>query len=453
MKNNTPIRQTVMIAALLCMPLLLFAQERSVTLEEFISLVETNSLELESARTDRSLAAVQERLTRSQLYPNVGGQIGYTRNLLDIEQAVPVAANGNVQIQPGIYPLVYQDVDVNTDNQLSLGFSLSQKLFDMSVFRGLEASEQYTTLTDTAFEATRQGLVTEAKRLFYRALLLGEVLAVRRSSEELAYRNYLQVQNRFNNGVASRMEVLRAEVNWKITRPATTQAERNHQLVLQNLKNLAGLPNDMDVTLVGGLDDYPELPAAVTLGEATDNRPDFQILLSERKLREINIDAKRATFFPSLSATASYGMQAGSDEFDFSDPTDTLTFGLNLTIPVFYGGSRFAQMEQARLELRKTHTQISQKEEDIFTELENIRLTLREASQRIESAEQTVATAEEAYAVTQSSVTSGLATQLELEDARVSLEQARLSNVSAVFDYLSAYFDWQRATGHGADLP
>ena len=69
----------------------------------FVRRVEENSLSLQGARTDRELAEVQERLARSQLYPSIGGQIGYNRNLLELEQEIPVgvAATG----EPGFYPL------------------------------------------------------------------------------------------------------------------------------------------------------------------------------------------------------------------------------------------------------------------------------------------------------------------------------------------------------------
>jgi outer membrane protein TolC len=413
--------------------------------------VEANSLDLAGARTDRALAEVQERLARSQLYPTIAGQAAYNRNLLELEQEVPIGAS--TQDAGGFYPLVTQPVDAIADNDFSLGFSLEQRLFDMSVFRALEASSQFTSLTGTAYEAARQAILTEAKRLFYRTLLLEEVLAVRRSSEETALENFQETERRFESGVASRLEVLRSEVNWKITQPATTQADRNLQIALQNLNDIAGLPLTQEVELAGSLESFPELPEFIGDEEVRASRPDYQVLLNERRLRELNVDAQRATFYPSLSATATYGRQASSDEFDLSDGSDTLSVGLAMTIPVFFGGSRFASMEQARLEVQKVNTQIAQEGSAIATELENIRLTLQEASQRIESAEQTLATAEEAYNVTESSVNSGLATQLELKDALVSLEAARLSYLSAVFDYLSAYFDWQRATGNGAELP
>lgn len=452
MKNRIRSRFATALIGLVFVGGTLAAQDRSLSLAEFLSLVEDNSLQLENARTDRSLAEVEESLVRSQVYPSVAGQVGYTRNLTDIEQPTPAYADGNAESSAmGIYPIEYQDIDVNSDNDVSVGFSIDQKIFDMSVFRALEASRQYTTLTGTAYDATRQEILTEAKRLFFQTLLLEEVLAVRESSEEIAYDNYIETQRRLDSGLASPLELLQAEVNWKITQPDTSQARRNLNIALQNLKNFAGLDQSVDVEIDGSFDMIPALP---TFGDASDvygQRPDYRVLLNERRLRELNIHAQQATFYPSLSANLTYGWQAGSDEFDFSDPTEVWTAGLQLTVPIFFGGSRFSRVNRAQLELQKTQTQIALTEDNIATELETIRLSLEEAQLRVETARQTLDTAERAYEVSETSVENGLATQLELKDARVSRERAQLNYVAAVFDYLSAYFDWQLATGRGGE--
>jgi outer membrane protein TolC len=47
----------------------------------------------------------------------------------------------------------------------------------------------------------------------------------------------------------------------------------------------------------------------------------------------------------------------------------------------------------------------------------------------------------------------GLATQLDLKDARLSLSGAQLNYYSAIFDYLNSYFQWQQAIGEGDKLP
>jgi outer membrane protein TolC len=197
------------------------------------------------------------------------------------------------------------------------------------------------------------------------------------------------------------------------------------------------------------------LPEFLPAEDIRGRRPDYRLLLNEEALRKINISVERSKFYPSISASVNYGLQTSDDGFDFdlNDATDTLTAGITVSIPVFYGGSRFASLEKARLELQRTRSQMAQKESDISTELENIQLTLEEAKLRVDTARQTLETAEKAYEVSRTSVENGLATQLELKDARVSLEQARLGYLTAGFDYLSAYFDWQMATGRGAEVP
>ena len=423
-----------------------------LALGEYLSLVEDNSLRLQSARTDRALAEVQERLVRSQVYPTIAGQAGFTRNFLDIEQPVPAFVNtGGDPLVPGseIYQIQTQSIDVNQDNEFSAGISVQQKIFDMGVFRALEASRQFIDFTGAAYEAQRHGLLTQAKRLYFQVLLLEEVLRVRESSQEIAYDNYLETQRRLENGVASPLEALRAEVNWKITEPDVSQAARNLNVALQNLKTFAGLDQADAIELAGSFEDYPELPVFDGAFARRGERPDYRALVNRRRLQELNVAAERAAFYPSLSASLSYGWQGSDDGFDVSPGTDVLTAGLSLTVPVFFGGSRFASMEQAQLELSQATTAIVMEDERIVTELETLQLTLEEARLRIQSAEQTRSTAERAYEVSETSVDSGLATQLELKDARVSLEQAQLNYVSAVFDYLSAYFDWQLATGEG----
>jgi outer membrane protein TolC len=230
----------------------------------------------------------------------------------------------------------------------------------------------------------------------------------------------------------------------------TTQAQKNLDVALSNLKNLAGIDPDTELELIGSLDSFPALPESMEVAEVLSARPDYRALQNERTLREINVSAERSAFYPSVSASVNYAWQGADDGWNFENPTELLTAGLTIDIPIFYGGSRFTSVDKAELELEQTETTILQKVDDIRTELENIRLTLTEAAQRIDSAQQTLLTAEEAYEVTQTAAENGLATQLELKDARVSQEEAQLNYYSAIYDYLDAYFSWQLSVGEGA---
>ena len=424
---------------------------RDLSLAEYMTLVEKNSRDLYQADIDKELAGAQEKLARSATRPMISAGLGYTRNLLEL--TMPYAAYAEDSGTAGVYDIVYRDVPYNSNNDFSANVGLQQLLFDVKVFKALQASRQYRELTGTIYEATRQGILTAAKQLYYQTVLSGEFYNVAKATEQNAYETYQNYLLKYENEIASELEVLQAEVNWQINIPATTQAARNRDLALSNLKLLAGLNPDDEINLSESLTAIPAGNGKEALGTILGNRPDYQAIQGEIALREINISATRAEFFPSLSATAAYGWQVSNDDFVLEDPTEVMQVGLALTIPLYYGGSRFAKMEQSRLELEKSRVNLLQKQDEVRTEINNLQLLLEEASSRIVSAETTVKTAEKAYRITEISAENGLATQLELKDALLNQAGAKLNYYSAIYDYLNAYFQWQQAVGEGDRLP
>jgi outer membrane protein TolC len=121
--------------------------------------------------------------------------------------------------------------------------------------------------------------------------------------------------------------------------------------------------------------------------------------------------------------------------------------GLNLSIPVYSGGYKQAQVKKAKIGLEKTRLKIQKEQEAISNELRNIYLRLEEAGKRIQAAKTTLETAKKAWEIAEVTAANGLATQLELKDARMVYDQARLNSYAAVYDYLDAYFDWQQSVG------
>ena len=440
------------ITVLLTVTALLNLTALDLNLADYMSLVEENSQDIYQADIDKLLAETQEKLARSQTRPMIAGTAEYDRNFLEITQPYPVGAS-SVLNDYGFYDSIYTDVPYNYKNDFIFGVGFQQLLFDMTVFKALEASREYRDLTGTIYDATRQGVLTAAKQVYYQTVLMDEVYQVKSAMEQNAYDTYLDIQKKYENELASELDVLQAEVNWQINIPETTQAARNRDLALSNLKHMAGVKPEEDVVLIDSLTAVPAREVPVSLGEILSARPDYQAMQGEINLKEINVGATRAEFYPSLALSASYGWQKSSDEFDLADGTDALQAGITLTIPIYYGGSRFAKMDQAKLELERSRVELGKKQDEIRTEINNLQLQLDEASSRITSAETTLKTAEKAYRIMEISSRNGMATQLDLKDARLNLSGAKLSYYSAVFDYLNTYFKWQQATGEGDKLP
>ncbi len=417
----------------------LFGSE--ITLENYIRLVEKNSKQLMSAAKDIEIAGSTEKASRSQIYPQIGAQTGYIRNLSDIEQSYPVAAD----MSSGM--LIYKDLDSNYDNEFSFGFSLSQELFNMKVFNAIKASREYKLMTANIYDVQHQTVVTIAKKVYYQYFLLDQLLKVKINMEKNTYENYLNIKNKFDNGLVSQFDLLRAEVDWKMKIPETTQAQKNLGLAEINFKNLAGISANENLELACDINAYPEIPLLVPLDEILAQRPDYKATMRELSLREINVKAARADHYPTVKGNILYASSMMRDtDFDDYDATQT-QIGLTVSLPVFTGGALSAQDEKTQLELEQTGIKLKQLREEVYSEINSIYLTLKETYERIDSANATMGTAQKAYEIAQSSYNNGMATQLDLKDATVSLELARISHISAVYEYLSAYFDWQKAEG------
>lgn len=414
----------------------------SYTLEDYITGVEKNSRQLLQAAKDVVIAETSEKGAKSQALPTIAAHAGYTRNLQDINQMMPVSSN------PVSGDFIYQDLDMNMDNDFSFGLSLDQQIFNMKVFQAIKASKEYKLMTGSIYDIQHQEILTMAKKVYYQNYLMEKLHEVKKENEGNAYENYLLIKDKFTNGIVSEVDLLRSEVDWKMSIPESTQAKKNLDIARINFKNLAGIPLDEEVSLDCDISVYPDIPEKISLNKILPERADYKTLQREKNLRDLNIKASLADHYPTLSANFTYGVSSSSNDFTIEDETAVTTLGFTLSMPVYTGGALSSMDLKTRTEYEQTVLKIEQLEEDVMSEISSIYLSLKEAEERIQSALATMDTAEKAYEITQTSYTSGMGTQLELKDARLSREMAKISHISAVYEYLAAYFDWEKATGN-----
>ena len=414
------------------------AETATYDLQAFLNRVETHSKDLKLAQKDLDMAKVYKKEAVSTALPKVMLEGTYNRNLKDIFLFIdfPDFETGE---------MTNQKFKINYRNEYGFQAVVSQTLFSFKVGNALKAAKQYEKLTDYVYDATRQTIGKFAKKAFYQTLLLKNVWELSRASEENAYENYLQMKKKYDYGQVSQFNLLQAEVRWQNQIPQTTKAKRNYELALNSLKNMAGIPDREEIDLQGDFERIPPMPAMEKLEPVLDRRPDYNALVWEEKLRGTGIKSEKANQLPSLGLNLIYNFSSLSDSFKLERQNHAYIVGLNLSIPIYTGGYMQAQVQKAKIDLEKTRLRIQKEREAISIELRNIYLRLEEADKRIQAAKTTLETAKKAWEIAEVTAANGLATQLELKDARMAYDQARLNSYAAVYDYLDAYFDWQQA--------
>jgi len=409
----------------------------------YLALVEKNNPDLLIKFKDIELAKTGVSMARSALLPQAGVQGGYSRNLNEQLQLMPVAS------LPGGGPLVWQNVRANYDNNLSMGIGLTQVLFNAGAISNYNKAKLGRAIQEQSFEAAKQAILCAAKKLYAQAQLTALVVEIRESSEKVSNEQYQRVQRKNQAGAATEMDLLSAEVDWQTKVNAVTDAKKNNELVLLAFRDLAGIPHPEPITLTEDRKDMPEIPETPDMNSVLSGRADYRALSLSRDLSVEEQKAARSAFLPDISASFNYGLGGmGNGSSLTGDYNYSLaSLGITVTIPILAGGARLARMDAAKLEEEKSLLALSQKKTAVESELLELRLRLEDAQQLSDSSYKTVETARRAVTLAQTAYANGQATYLNVMDAQDKLDMVWLSFANSGYEYLSAYYDWQLAVG------
>jgi outer membrane protein TolC len=412
-------------------------------LEAYLKQVEQYNLDITYAYKELETAKQNTAQARAALLPSIGAQGSYTRNLQDMMQSTPVAAD----LSTG--RIIRQDMDSNYDNELTLGLGITQKLFDASALGQYDQARKGAAIQGQALESLRQNIRSNAKKVYARTQLALSVAAIMESSEHTSEVIYQSIERKYNAGVATELDLLMAEVDWKSKIPVTAEARKNGELALLAFKNLGRISLAEEVTLTENNETVPAIPEPPQLNALFANRPDYRALVLSRELADTGRRTAMGAFLPSATAGFSFAYGGMGNKGSLTGDYDYTAMQLNLglTIPLFTGGYRLAKLKAAQTEQEKAAIALIKKQMDIESSLVEIRLTLNEASERIDSARLIETMARRAVALAQTAYTNGTATQLSVTEAINKFDQASLGLQNALFEYRCAYYDWELATG------
>jgi outer membrane protein TolC len=429
-----------------------FAAE--LDLDSYLKMVEQNNPDLTLALKEIEAAKQTSAQARSALLPGIVAQGDYKRNFFDQNQPTPVAADATGG--PPVMPLIYQDMDANLDNEITLAVGASQTIFDAEAVSNIRLAKKGEALQGQIYQAALANLRGAAKKLYAQGQLAQRVVEIRRTSENTSREIYQSIERKFQAGMATELDLLMSEVDWKNCVRQTAEALRNAEIVLMELKKLAGIPlretlvltgNDNEINTAIGSPAVPDIPALQTV---LIRRADYRALLLSREMADIQKDAALSSFLPTVSASFSYAwgsMGNGGSLHDSGADFKDMQLGLSVTIPLFVGGYRLARVKSAAIEQEKASIALSKKQTDIESELLQLELRIKDAWNSIESVKLTVTAANRAVELSRSSYANGLVTQLQVSEAVNRADEANLALQYAIFEYRSACIDYELAAG------
>ena len=407
-----------------------------LSLADAIRLAIQNNVATLSADEQRRAARGIVQQARSALLPNISAtayQASLTENL---------AALG---FQAGTFPGLSRTF-LGPFNNFDARARLVQNILDFSAIRNFQSSREGVHIAELQQRLAREQ-VSEATALTYlETLRSNRNVAAAQANVELAAALLQLAQDQRNAGVATGVDVTRAETRLAQERVGLAQAQTTAEQALLNLQRVIGVPLGSTMTLSDSLVFTPEpLPQSDTaVTDALSNRA--EVLISQAQVNMLSLERKavRGELLPSLQFVGDYGT-SGITPTDSALPTRRVAVQLN--VPIFNGGLTQGRLTVATSRQHEAELQLGsargQVEEDVRLALSALRTTI----ERVRAADEALRLAQRELEMSRDRFRAGVADNLEVISAQTSLANARAAQVEALAVYNAARLNLAAALG------
>ena len=485
MTNHTQHRRWARRASLVLLGLTtvspaLAAQERPdtlpLTLEQALSRALSESQEVRLARSEVALADAQVTSARSNALPQLNGAINYTRTFDTPFRVAQPTIPDSLRFDPDPTKSIEERLQYLEDRVPTAGLAGLGSLFGNLPFgqrnayvasltgsqplyaagrigAAMRIANHYRAAAQNALTEATADIVLQTRTAYFRSLLAQELEAIASAAVQQAEAFLSQERLRFESGVASELDVLRAEVALENLRPQLIEARNARSLATLDLKRLVDVPLEQPLRLATTLTaptqdvlEVPGLPPERLIAQrAAVQASERQVLIREQQVR-----IARSGYLPSVDLRVNYGKQLfPSRVFDFGgDPWRTdFTATVALSLPIFNGFRTQADVRQAQVTLEQERLRLAQLRENVQLQYEQALGERQRAAADLSARQRTVDQAQRVHDLTVLRYDQGLSTQLEVSEARLQLLQARTNLAQAITQFWLADAGFNRAIG------
>jgi len=416
-----------------------------LTLDQAVQRALDRSFAMRLARADVLEADGQVREALSAALPQVTGTLTYTRQFASIYQGLGSTDTSSLGS-------LFKNTPFGAPNAWNFQLQATQVLWSGGkVGSGLAAARTVRTVATLGQSETAADVAFQVKQAYWNAALQSRLLEIATQNLDQAQRQLHQVQLFHQAGTRAEYDLLRAQVDAANQEPAVVAARNDYDLAVLELKRLLDLPADAPLDLATPLES-PEatIPVLATDSLGGPDRPALAAADATVRQQQELLKVARADRWPMLSLATTYNEQA-FPQSAFPSTLDQFRRGWNgevkLSFPIFTGFRTSARVEQARAAVQRAEAQRDQVNKQIELDVARAKAEVARAQALLVARRETVRQADRALHIAGVRYTNGIATQLEVSDARVAAQQSQVNEVQATRDYVVALARLERALG------
>jgi len=416
------------------------AQEvRELTLDESIKTGLENSHMLNISRQRMFSADARWSEISAARLPSLKFSAVYTR-LSEIDPYTISTPFGSFELTPNI--VNNYAFKLSLQQPIFTGFRLSSSS-NIAQYNYFAAEEDYSTAV--------QELLLNIKTAYWNVYKAEKFRDVVDENVGQIKAHLNDAQNLFNEGLATRNDVLKIQV--QLAEAELRQIDSRNQVRLSkiNLSNTIGIPLSEEIGIKDEI--KPAQDRAVELDvfmeSAYSKRPELKALDYRIQAGENGVTLARSGWYPQLFLTGNYNYaQPNQRIFPLEEKfKDTWDVSVALQWDIWNWGTTSNQTDQAKALLEQARESYLSVKDAIALEVTQNYLNLLQAKEKIFVAENSISQAQENYRVTNEKFKNGLVLSSELLDAEVLLLQANTNHIQALVDYELAKARLEKSSG------
>ncbi len=469
----------LLVLALLVASFSKASAQQVFTLEEAMTYAEQQAPAVKLALTDLAVAEGQIRETTALGIPTVSAGIDYTHFPEIAVQPVPDfitpqvfgaftqggvvdaagqpifnpfigdPANGIAPISPSILPFQF-----GLKNTLQGTIRANALLFDATFFIALRGAKLFRNLSMRTLDQTAYQTRIQVTRAYLATLIAQRNIATIDRNVTNLERTIFETNALYEEGFVEKLSVDRLRLSLG-NLEAQKESLRQVEAISKNLlKFQMGYPVTQEISLSTAFDEaLGEARVTALIGDDEFSpavRPEFATLQVADSLNALDLTRIKAGYLPSLTGFGNISRAYQRNNLFDGDEGDIIpssAVGLSLKVPIYDGGTKKAQRQQALAKQDRTRIEIARFSESARLALANGRSAVINARRAVSLRETAIELAEEIYDVAQIKFREGVGSSLEVNQAQADLYAAQDALTQALYDLAVAFTDYQDANG------
>ncbi len=433
--------KTVSLWLIIIFPQILAAQQndtgtifQNATIENCIQYALQHNPDLQNAKINEDITEANIKTRLADWYPQINFNYSLQHNF-----KLPTTIFNGAIVHSG---------SVNTSG---LQFGATQNIFNRDVLLASRSAKDVRLFANQSTREQKIIIAVLVSKAFYDLILTMQQLRVSEEDIIRIGQSYKDAYYQYQSGIVDKTDYKQASISLNNAKAQKKSISESLKAKYAYLKELMGYPFSEEIQLMY---DTTKMEKEIFIDTAQNinfnNRIEIQLLQTQKKLQQYNLQYYKWAFLPDLSAYGNYNLNYLNNQFSklYSLSYPNSYAGILFSIPVFQGGKRVQQIKLAQFQITQVDNSIRSIQDSINTQYEQALASYKTNLYDYTILKENLSLANEVYGVIQLQYRSGVKTYLDVINAETDLRTARINYYNALYQVLSSKIDVAQALGN-----